>query len=361
MITIISIISLLTSLLGISFIISFHELGHFLFLKLFKVYTPTFSLGIGPKIFSKKIGNTDFCISALPFGGYVEYGDLPDHENTKHGYISFAKISYWKKCCVMLGGILFNIIFAYATFSLLFLIGTPKTPILPSRFSTTKIHVVSAQSPYKDQLHPEDTILAINDQKALSAIKLESIYTSLPTGSNIKLTLKDSSDNDKEVVFEKLAQTGSTIEQNLGVVFVKHQPTSFIQGIAWGVWLTNWYISVIFNQIKDALLSQKTHGFAGPIMAIAVSSQTAQKGFTFFLFLLAIISINLALVNLLPLPIFDGGQFVIFTTETILRRKLSDKAVEIINISSWVLMISLFVIFSISDIWTLVQNFRLVG
>ena len=171
MITIVSLISLLTSLLGISFIISFHELGHFLFLKLFKVYTPTFSLGIGPKIFSKKIGDTDFCVSAIPFGGYVEYGDLPEHENAKHGYISFGKIAYWKKCCVMLGGILFNIIFAYATFSLLFLIGTPQTATLPSRFSTTKIKIINSASAYKDILHEGDTILAINDQKSLRPTK----------------------------------------------------------------------------------------------------------------------------------------------------------------------------------------------
>ncbi len=359
MITIISIISLLTSLLGISFIISFHELGHFLFLKLFKVYTPTFSLGIGPKVFSKKIGDTDFCISAIPFGGYVEYGDLPDHENTKHGYISFGKIAYWQKVCVMLGGILFNIIFAYAIFSLLFLMGTPQTPILPSKFSTTKIKTISASSPYKDILHADDTILAINDQKSLSATKLESVFAALPVGSKIKLTIKDSTDFDKEVELEKYQDARSTIEQSLGLVFVKHQPESFRQGISWGIWLTNWYIKVIFNQITGAISSRNATGFSGPIMAIAVSTQTAQKGFTFFLFLLAIISINLALVNLLPLPIFDGGQFVIFTTEAILGRKLSEKAIEIIHISSWILMISLFVIFSISDILTLVKNFYL--
>lgn len=361
MITILSIISLLTSLLGISFIISFHELGHFLFLKLFKVYTPTFSLGIGPKILSKKIGNTDFCLSAIPFGGYVEYGDLPDHENKSHGYISFAKIAYWKKCLVMLGGILFNLIFAYAIFSLLFLIGTPQTPILPSRFSTTKIKAISTASPYKDILHADDTILAINDQKSLSAVKLESVFASLPVGAKIKLIIKDSTDIDKEVELEKYQDARPTIEQSLGLMFVKHQPESFIQGIAWGVWLTNWYIGLIFNQITGAISSRTATGFSGPIMAIAISTQTAQKGFTFFLFLLAIISINLALVNLLPLPIFDGGQFVIFTTETLLGRKLSDKAIETINISSWVLMICLFVIFSISDILTLVKSFYLVG
>ena len=371
MITIISIVSLLTSLLGISFIISFHELGHFLFLKLFKVYTPTFSLGIGPKIFSKKIGNTDFCLSAIPFGGYVEYGDLPEEENAKHGYISFAKIAYWKKVCVMLGGILFNLIFAYATFSLLFLIGTPQTPILPSKFSTTKIKMVSPSSPYNNILHVDDTILAINDQKSLSAAKLESIFGALPIGSKIKLHIKNSENLDTEVTLEKYQDARSTIEQSLGIMLVKQQPNSFIQGIKWGIWLTNWYIGLIFNQITGAISSRNATEFSGPIKAIAISSQTAQKSFIFFLFLLAIISINLALVNLLPLPIFDGGQFVIFTTEAIIGKKLSDKAIEIIHVSSWILMASLFVIFSISDIvsllgfngiaeiWILIKSFFL--
>jgi len=352
MISIVSIISLITSLLGITFIISFHELGHFLFLKLFRVHTPTFSLGIGPKIFSKKIGDTDFCISAAPLGGYVE---MADNESPDPAYVGFSSIAYWKKLCVVLGGILFNIIFAYGIFSFLFIIGTPQTAILPSRFATTKISSISPNSLYKDALHTQDTILAVNDQKSLNASKLESIFSALPVGSKVKLTIKDESDMVKDVEIEKIHDEKITIEQTLGLVFVKYQAESFLQAIAWGIWLTNWYIHLIFNQITGALTSRSVSGFAGPIMAIAVSSQTAQKGFVFFLFLLAIISINLALINLLPLPIFDGGQFVIFTIETLLGRKLSEKTVEIISFCSWTLVIGLFIIFSIKDIMHLIK------
>ena len=85
-----SLLSMSLSLLGITFIIVFHEFGHFLFAKLCKVYTPTFSIGIGKVLFSKKIGDTDFCVSAGPIGGYVEIAT----EKGKGSSVGFNSIPY---------------------------------------------------------------------------------------------------------------------------------------------------------------------------------------------------------------------------------------------------------------------------
>ena len=98
--------SILASLLGISFIIVFHEFGHYIFCKIFNVYTPTFSIGIGKILCSKKIGDTNFCISAGPIGGYVEVAS----ESGINGSVGFNQIPYYQKVLIMLGGILFNFI-----------------------------------------------------------------------------------------------------------------------------------------------------------------------------------------------------------------------------------------------------------
>src|SRR4029077_10748664 len=97
-----------------------------------------------------------------------------------------------------------------------------------------------------------------------------------------------------------------------------------------------------------------TEGFVGPLRAVAASSKSAQKGLSNLLFFLAIISINLGFINLLPLPIFDGGQFVIFTIEAIIRRQLSERIRHWIAVSSWVLAIGLLVIFTIRDAHALI-------
>ena len=117
---------------------------------------------------------------------------------------------------------------------------------------------------------------------------------------------------------------------------------------------TTYCLSAIIQGLKGLMSSQPTKGFVGPIMAVAISSKSAQKGLSHLLLLLAIISINLGFMNLLPLPIFDGGQFVMFTIESITRKKLSEKVRNIIGISSWVFALSLMIIFSLKDIYALV-------
>jgi len=109
--------------------------------------------------------------------------------------------------------------------------------------------------------------------------------------------------------------------------------------------------------MKGLFTGKNTQNLAGPIMTLASSTKIAQKGFKSLLIFLSIISINLGIMNLLPLPIFDGGQFVIFTIETILRREMSESVKEKIGMFSWFLVIGLMVIFSIKDIYTLAQQY----
>ena len=122
---------ILLAILGIGFLIVFHEFGHFLFAKLFNVLVPSFSIGFGPRIIEKKIGETTFAISAIPLGGYVEVAGNPEvgQGEQKEAHISgdrsFNSKPYWQKLLIMAAGILFNIFFAYAALTFLFTQGAP--------------------------------------------------------------------------------------------------------------------------------------------------------------------------------------------------------------------------------------------
>ena len=116
---------IILALFGLGFVIAFHELGHLLTAKLFNVLAPSFSIGFGPRIFQKKFGETTYALSAIPLGGYVELAgsaEMGQGEQT-HAHDtsdrSFAAIPYWQKLLIMLGGIGFNIFFAYIAFSIL--------------------------------------------------------------------------------------------------------------------------------------------------------------------------------------------------------------------------------------------------
>ena len=115
-----SLFFIIIGIMGIGFLIGFHEFGHFIFCKIFHIRTPSFSIGMGPRIFKKKIGETEFALSLLPLGGYVEIAGAAEvgQGEQKEAYStdqnSFASKPYYQKMLVMAGGIVFNLMFAYA-------------------------------------------------------------------------------------------------------------------------------------------------------------------------------------------------------------------------------------------------------
>src|SRR5271170_7782292 len=157
-----NIIFIFPALIGVGFLIGFHELGHFLFCKLFNIHTPSFSIGFGPKLISTRIGDTDFSLSAIPLGGYVEIAGAAEvgQGEQEHAYSSdersFARKPYYQKMLVMFGGIMFNLIFAYTAFIFLCSFGLPAT--VPT-IGTVQADSAAARA----GLQSGDTIIAIDD------------------------------------------------------------------------------------------------------------------------------------------------------------------------------------------------------
>ena len=349
--------SITLSLIGITSIIVFHEFGHFIFCKLFKVYTPTFSIGIGKKLYTKLIGDTQFCISAGPLGGYVEIAT--EATNGKNG---FNSISYFKKCLIMLGGISFNMIFAYIIFSLLFFIGMPDSAFMPYENTTPTVKIIDDTSINYHQLMAGDTIISINDHAIHNKSELiKEAANKAISEDQTQMHAIINRDNQEQAITLQLNpdKKPMLIEQRLELSFTRKAPLNLIASVSNGITLTHFYIKAIFESLKGLVAAKNTQGLAGPIMTLASSTKIAQKGFKSLLIFLAIISINLGIMNLLPLPIFDGGQFVIFTIETILRREMSDSIKEKIGMFSWFLILGLMIIFSIKDIYILVHQYLL--
>ncbi len=349
--------SILMSLLGITSIIVFHEFGHFIFCKLFKVYTPTFSIGIGKKLYTKMIGDTEFCISAGPLGGYVEIAS-----EATHGKKGFNSINYLQKFLIMLGGIGFNMLFAYIVFSLLFYIGMPDSAFMPYENTTPVIQTVNQESINHESLQAGDTIVTINDQAIdhqSEKIK-EAINTAVAAHHDTLYATVQRDGQEHSVIVHINCEKGqSLLEQRLEISLQRKAPLSLRDSIMHGIKLTHFYIGAIFESMKSLISASTTQSLAGPIMTLASSTKVAQKGLKSLLIFLAIISINLGIMNLLPLPIFDGGQFVIFTIETVLGREMSEGVKEKIGSFSWFLILSLMIVFSIKDVYILVHQYIL--
>ena len=345
-------IAITASVIGISFIIVFHEFGHYIFCKIFNVYTPTFSIGMGKVLCSKKIGGTNFCISAAPIGGYVEVAS----EHGINGSVGFNQIPYYQKVLIMLGGISFNFILTYIIFVGLFFTGMPDTAAGPYEPCTIEIAKVEKTSINANVLHHGDKIISINHQSLDNNLtNARKIIAQKVAANASSVTAKiQRNDNLHEIVLQLKGQsTPPSLSKQLEVFMVTKPGLPLLQSISMSYIAVKFYLNGIATGLKDMIKARSAHGFVGPLMAVSASAKSAQKGASSLLFLLAIISVNLGFMNLLPLPIFDGGQFVIFTTEALLRRELSERIRHYISLSSWILAIGLLIIFTIRDVWTL--------
>lgn len=339
-------------IVGIGVLIGFHELGHFIFAKIFRVSTPSFSIGMGPKIFKKKIGETVFSLSAIPLGGYVEIAGMAEvgqgeqKESRRTDEYSFSSKPYWQKLLILSGGILFNLIFAYFIFVLLFMLGIPKNPMLFPEAVAPIIGNISAGSPAeKYHLKVDDRIVSIDDKQISNALDFNN---KLQPAANkeVKLTIeRNGQPIDLEIVLDKSGRVGIGFHNPSATD--EFAPVSFVSSVRKAFKATNSVFSQTLLAFSSIFTKKTVSGLGGPIAVISETIKGAKQGMKIFLLLLAFISINLAVLNLIPLPILDGGQIAFTTIEAILRRPVSDQIKIVIHYICWIgiLLLALYLTF----------------
>jgi len=343
-------------ILGIGFIIAFHEFGHFIFCKVFKVRTNSFAIGYGPKLLKKKIGETEFSIGAVPLGGYVEMASESPKGPTDPAL--FTSKPLYQKLSIIFGGITFNLLFAYLVLCAMFLVGLPKSKFLYPLNTTTKVAEVQKDSPAeKFGILPGDSIIAL-DGKPLGESAKDIFKIIKPLGGKTVAISIDRAGEKKDLTIElESREVFGKSYGSLGVIFevVSKPGIPFLAAIAHGVKLVNAYLMNTIRAYKHILAKRDTRGLGGPVMIISETIKGASKGLRIFLLFLAIISINLAVLNLIPLPILDGGQALLYTIEGIIRRQIPERTKEIIFIICWIGMLALFVYLSAKDIWRIIS------
>lgn len=358
-------LGLFVGLFGIGFLIGFHELGHFLFAKLFRVRTPSFSIGFGPRLITKQIGETEFSLSAIPLGGYVELagaaevGQGEQKEAQRDDEFSFKNKPFYQKFLIMFGGILFNLLFAYMALIFVFKIGIPQTPYIYPLNATPEIQQVDKESSAdKAQIVPGDIIKTFNG-KAITNIMtfLQEIAASPNSPARIEIE-REGQNKEVNLTIGSKKIMGKEVGF-LGITFkTKDLPAlSFSDSIRQGINLANRVLFATFYAFKQIFAQKDVSQVRGPIFLISETAQGAAKGFQNFIIFLAIISINLAILNLIPLPILDGGQILFYGLEAITGRSIPVKVREYIFIATWLAFIALFIYLSYKDILSLFSKF----
>jgi len=340
---------LIIGLFGVGFVIAFHEFGHFIFGKLFGVSIPTFSIGFGPQLIKQKIGSTSFSLSLIPMGGYVE-AEVGDYSNPKPGTI--AAIAYWQKMLIIIGGIACNFIFAYLVFVGLSMTGIPSNPFFAGENKHRIEKIEAGSSAEIAGIQPGDRILKIADMSLESDLKqlLETLKGLANTDTVLTI------ERNGEILEKPITIGSRTVKDkeigSLGVQFgFESTPAvGFMQALQQGFTITKTITINTIAGFSRVFAQRSTDGLAGPLMMISLSVQTAGHSTALFFLFLAFISISLGVLNLIPLPILDGGQAVTYTLEALLGRSLHEKTLEYVHYTCWIVMLLLFAYLTFKDV-----------
>ncbi len=310
-----------------------HEFGHFLFAKLFKVRVLKFSLGFGPKMFGKTIGETEYLISAVPLGGYVKmFGENPDEQEgaSAEKDASFAHKKVWQRFLIVLAGPFFNLLFPIILFFMIFLfMGLPDTR------DTTRVGQVNAKNPAEQAgIEVDDTILAINGTPTtgwldvLNMVKdsegKELHFTVLRDGEKIQLQVTPQELPEKSIFGEEVGK-----RYMIGIVKADelyYVPTDITGALRAALQQTWMYVSLtVQGFVKLAQRVVPVSELGGPILIAQIAGKQMQAGFINYLFFMGLLSVNLGILNLLPIPVLDGGHLMFLSFEAIRRKPLTEK------------------------------------
>ena len=412
-----------------------HELGHFLAAKLCKIPVLTFSIGFGPQIISKKIGETEYQIAAVPFGGFVAM----EGENPKKDEIasenSFVNHPIWQRALVAIAGPAFNIISAYVFLVIMFMYGVPYAPYL----DTNTVGLVSEESPAWGKVQQNDKIISINGKDVFGWQDIHTKFSDM--SKEYSLVLKRGNDTVSTSIQvslpnpKTLENKGSGIYPPIPPVIGKVEENSiaksagFLEGDSIvsinGSEISSWYavsetisryddslgdisikvarngeildlsvmpkFSVEYNRyligiiMADPGTSTKKYSFvrslklayndcikysvmifdvlkklltrlvspeylSGPVGIMQMSGAAVQSGFSSLLQLLALIGINLGILNLMPLVITDGGLLSLLLVEAVIRKPIPLRVREKLSFVFMAAFLCLAVFVTVNDI-----------
>jgi len=333
----ISIISVIV-LLGV--LIFFHEFGHYLAARMSGVGVTKFSLGFGPKIIGKKIGMTEYVLSLIPLGGYVKLVGESETEklSPEEEKISFSKQPVLKRIFIVFAGPLFNFLLA--------------------ALSSVVGEVQQESAAYEAGIKKGDKILSIDGKNINYWDDIRQVIAQ-SQGQQVKIIIERDEQNNELFIQPKLSKTQNILGEDVEAYLIGISPSDNFIIEKRNVWEATiiglqktWQFSkltlVVFVKMIKGQVSPKNLG--GPIFIAQAAGTVAKEGFIPFLFLMALLSVNLAIINLFPIPILDGGHIMFNLIELVRGKPMSLKWQGVFQQIGFVFLILLMIFVVMIDI-----------
>ncbi len=359
--------TILVFIIVFGLLVFFHEFGHFSLAKIFKVGVEEFGFGYPPKIFGIKKGKTLYSLNWIPLGGFCKIkgvvgGDQPLDKNKKTTPISddsFIKRPIWQRASILIAGVVMNVFLCMILLSIGYLIGLPdQTTNLPATAQVTNPHLtivsVAENSPAAlASLASGDIIKQIGEQNIITAAQLTD-YTKNHPQETVQLTILRA---DQEMPISVNLGALENDQVTLGVYLSESGTVRYpwYLAIYYGVkksFIYLGYIVMAFYYLLKQLIfaGQVSADVAGPVGIALLINDVTKLGFIYILQFTALLSLNLAIFNLLPIPALDGGRLVFLVVEKIRHKPVSPKIENLIHNIGFILLIILVILVTFRDL-----------
>lgn len=346
------------TILVLSVLIVFHEFGHFVVARYFGVAVKVFSLGFGESIYSKQIGSTRYQISAIWLGGYVQLKGQNDANPKEKNYDpdSYNMLSPIKRIAILFAGPFFNIILAFLLYMAVGFLGVDK-------LAPNIGNVLPDSAALSAGLKQKDKVLEINGIKITHWDEIKPLISLQKTelkierdGKILNLSLNPKISNTKTIFGENIKAPMLGISPS--GEFVRLYYTGF-SSISYAFNETIKASKLIYLSLEKLILGVVPINQLGGIVAMAdITTKAASIGISTLFIITALISVNLGLLNLLPLPVLDGGHIVFNAYEMIARKPVNERVFVYASYASMALLFLLMAFTIINDIYRLAGGYQ---
>jgi regulator of sigma E protease len=354
--------SIVVAIVILGLLIFVHELGHFAVAKWAGVMVTRFSLGFGPRVIAWRRGDTEYAISAVPLGGYVKMlGDDPEEEVSAYDRArAFSVQPLAKRAAIVLAGPLMNLLTAFVAFTVVFAIFGAGSPSGAPRIGGVMAGMPAAEG----GLRRGDTVLAI-DGKSIATWEELAETVRASGGLPVRLTVRRESGEVEELVVTpeerpERSAFGEVVGRAylIGIErFVEIEPVSVVTAVGLGAYQTwFWTKMTLLSIVKIFQGVVSARDLGGPILIVQAAGQQAELGVEYLIRFLGLISVNLGVLNLLPIPILDGGHLLFFAFEAVRGRPLAVRSREMAQQVGLFILLLLMVFVFFNDISRLVTG-----
>lgn len=329
-----------------------HELGHFIIAKLSGMKVEEFGFGFPPKLLKFKRGETTYSLNLLPLGGFVK---ILGEEGGSKDPRSFTQKSVLKRIAVLVAGVAMNFVLAIILLTVAYKMGTTPLALDADKLSGTKVSDIYIADIMKDSAAQKSDFQVGDILKGYSSISDFQAFTKENAGKEVSINIKRGSSD----VIKNVALNAG--DSPLGVAIIEVTsvkqplPRAFLTATADTYASTTMITKVLGRSLKQLVVSGKASDeikqATGPIGIYKFTGQVAKLGFVYVLQFIALLSINLGLINILPFPALDGGRVVFVALEGVFKKKVVREQIEnIIHTVGFILLIALILIITLRDI-----------